>query len=308
LGVAKPHTTVLKELQEATEEIRKGIGITHTKGSYEGYVTAFVNLSRFIREKYGRDDIPFSQLDYSFIEDYDLYLKTEHRLSAGSVVQHTMFLRKSVRRAINKGVIKRDPFFGYVPDKPTTMRKWLSGDELEKIMTATIDNPVICFMRDMFVFAAFTGLSYIDLKNLRKEQILTDMAAGKRFISIQRQKTGSNSIIPLLDIPEEIIKKHSDCGSGGKAFKMLSMGAVCRHMKIIAKISKLNRDLTFHMARHTFATSICLSQGVPIEKLSQMMGHRSIKTTQIYAEVTGAKIEEDMQALSLKIEDNYLLK
>jgi site-specific recombinase XerD len=115
-------------------------------------------------------------------------------------------------------------------------------------------------------------------------------------------------MLPLLDIPEEIIKKYKGSGEGGKVFKMLCMNVVCSYTKRIAKLCGLNRHLTFHMGRHTFATSICLSQGIPIETLCQMMGHRNIKTTQIYAEVTGAKIEEDMQALSLKIENQYMMK
>jgi integrase len=208
---------------------------------------------------------------------------------------------------MNKGIISRDPFFGYVPDKPSTIRKWLSGEELDKIMTARIEHPSIRFVRDMFVFSAFTGLSYIDIKNLLKEQILTD-TAGKRWISIQRQKTGTGAMLPLLEIPEEIISRYKGTGEAGKVFKMLCMNVVCSYTKRMAQLCGLNRHLTFHMGRHTFATSICLSQGIPIETLCQMMGHRNIKTTQIYAEVTGAKIEEDMQALSLKIENQYMMK
>jgi site-specific recombinase XerD len=265
-----------------------------------------MNLSRFIRQKYGKEDIPFSQLEYPFIEDYDLYLKTEHGMKAGSVGQHIMFLRKSVRRAMNRGMLSCDPFFGYVPDQPSTMRKWLSGEELDKIMTARIEHPGIRFVRDMFVFSAFTGLSYIDIKNLREEQILTD-TAGKRWISIQRQKTGTGSMVPLLDIPEEIIGKYRGSGEGGKVFRMLCMNVVCRYTKRMAQLCGLNRHLTFHMGRHTFATTVCLSHGVPIETVSRMLGHASIHTTQIYAEITRTKISEDLTNLEKRIEGKYKL-
>jgi site-specific recombinase XerD len=307
LGIAGEPATLLKELEEATGEIRKSIGITHTVATYRAYVNGCMNLSRFIRDRYGKEDIPFSRLEYSFIEDYDLYLKTERRMTAGSVLQHIIFLRKTVKRAVNKGIIPRNPFSGYVPDRPSTMRKWLSNEELEKIMTTRIEHPGIRFVRDMFVFACFTGLSYIDIKNLRKEHILSD-STGNQWISIQRQKTGTDSVIPLLDIPKEIIEKYKGTGEGGKVFRMLCMNMVCTYTKRMAEICGLNRHLTFHVARHSFATSICLSQGIPIETLSQMMGHRNIRTTQIYAEVTGAKIEEDMKKLSQKVENEYQLK
>lgn len=305
LGIAKEPTTLLKELEEAIEEIRKGVGVTHTIATYRSYVNAYMNLSRFIREKYGKEDIAFSRLEYSFIEEYDLYLKIDQRMATGSVMQHMIFLRKLVKRAMNKGIITRNPFFGYVPDQPSTVRKWLSNEEIEKVMTTKIDHSGMAFVRDMFVFAVFTGLSYCDIKSLRKDQILTD-SKGNQYIDIKRQKTGSNSFVPLLDIPKEIIKKYEGTGEGGKVFKMLCMNVVCTYTKRIGKLCGIER-LTFHQSRHSFATSVCLSQGVPIETLSQMMGHRNIKTTQIYAEVTGAKIEEDMQVLSRKIGDKYQL-
>lgn len=306
LGIAKEPTTLLKELEEATAEIEKSIGINHTIATYRSYVNAYLNLSRFIKAKYKKEDIPFSQLEYSFIEDYDLYLKTEQQMTTGSVMQHIVFLRKLIKRAMNKGIITRNPFFGYVPDQPVSKHKWLSSEEIEKIMTIHIDKPSVDFVRDMFVFGVFTGLSYCDIKSLRKEQILTD-SKGNQWISIKRQKTNTESIIPLLDIPKEIIRKYDGTGEGGKVFKMLCMNVVCSYTKQIGKLCKLTNKLTFHQSRHSFGTTVCLSQGVPIETLSQMMGHRNIKTTQIYAEITGAKIEEDMQLLSKRIKDDYQL-
>lgn len=306
LGIAKEPTTLLKELEEATAEIEKSIGVNHTVATYKSYVNACMNLSRFIKDKFGKEDIPFNQLEYSFIEDYDLYLKTEQHMSTGSVMQHIIFLRKIIKRAINKGIITRNPFFGYVPDQPKSKHKWLSSEEIEKIMTTHIDKPSVAFVRDMFIFGVFTGLSYIDIKNLRKEQILSD-GAGNQWISVKRQKTNTESIIPLLDIPKEIIRKYKGTGEDGRVFKMLCMNVVCTYTKRIGKLCKLDTKLTFHMSRHSFGTTVCLSQGVPIETLSQMMGHRNIKTTQIYAEITGAKIEEDMKRLSEKIKDDFQL-
>ncbi|WP_368261362.1 site-specific integrase [Butyricimonas sp. RTP31023st2_F12_RTP31023_210422] len=305
-GIGKEPTTLLKELEEVTSEIQKSVGINHAVATYKSYVNAYFNLSRFIKEKFGKEDIPFNQLEYSFIEDYDLYLKTEQHMATGSVLQHIIFLRKLVKRAMNKGIITRNPFFGYVPDQPKGKHKWLSGEEIEKIMTVHIDKPSVDFVRDMFIFGTFTGLAYIDIKNLRKEQILSD-SAGNQWISIRRQKTNTESIVPLLDIPKEIIRKYEGTGEGGKVFKMLCANVVCSYIKKIGTLCKLEKKLTFHCFRHSFSTTVCLSQDVPIETLSQMLGHRNIKTTQIYAEITGAKIEEDMKRLSEKMKDDYKL-
>lgn len=193
LGIAKEPTTLLKELEKATAEIEKSIGINHTIATYRSYVNAYMNLSRFIKEKYKKEDITFSQLEYSFIESYDLYLKTEQRMATGSVMQHMIFLRKMIKRAMNKGIISRNPFFGYVPDQPVSKHKWLSSEDIEKVMTIPIEKPSVDFVRDMFVFGVFAGLSYSDIKNLRKEQILTD-SSGNQWISIKRQKTSSESL------------------------------------------------------------------------------------------------------------------
>ena len=152
LDIAGEPATLLKELEEATGEIRKSIGITHTVATYRAYVNGCMNLSRFIRDRYGKEDIPFSRLEYSFIEDYDLYLKTERRMTAGSVLQHIIFLWKAVTRAVNKGIIPRNPFSGYVPDQPSTTRKWLSNEELEKIMAACLP---------LFYFRLFPHISVL---------------------------------------------------------------------------------------------------------------------------------------------------
>ena len=306
MNIAQEPTTLLKELEEATEEIRKSIGINHTVATYRAYVNAHLNLSRFIRDKYGKSDMPFSSLEYSFIENYDMYLKIDHKMATGSVMQHIIFPKKLVKRAMNKGIISRNPFFGYVPDQPKTSRKWLSCEEIQKVMTTPIGHPSVAFVRDMFVFGCWTGLSYTDIKNLQDINIVTD-SEGNQWIDIRRQKTGSRSLVPLLDIPKEIINKYKGTGEKGKVFKMLCMNVVCQYTKRIGKLCGLDKKLTFHMSRHSFGTSICLTQGVTIETLSQMMGHRNIKTTQIYAEITGAKIEEDMQRLSQKIENKYQL-
>lgn len=162
------------------------------------------------------------------------------------------------------------------------------------------------FVRDMFILSCWTGLAYVDVKNLRESNI-KEMEDGSKWIIINRQKTGTPSYIPLLDIPMRIIEKHRGTGKDGKLFNLMNSPEVNLYLKVIAKAAGIEKRLTYHVARHSFATSICLTQGVPIETLSQMMGHTNIKTTQIYAEVTKTKINEDMTNLAERIEGKYQL-
>jgi site-specific recombinase XerD len=165
------------------------------------------------------------------------------------------------------------------------------------------------FNRDMFLFSTFTGLSYSDLKNLQHIHF-QQQVDGSRWIYLNRKKTGTPSFIPLLDIPLQIIDKYKNTkfsGKDGYVFKMQTKENLNLQLKKIAQIAHIDKVLTFHQSRHSFATSVCLTNGVPIESLSQMMGHLSIKTTQIYAKVTRTKLNEDMTNLEKRIEGKYTL-
>ena len=159
-------------------------------------------------------------------------------------------------------------------------------------------------VRDLFVFSCFTGLAYVDLCNLTNQQIVkTD--DGTFWLHTSRQKTGNDTKIPLLDVPLKIIEKYKVTGSNGRVFPMKGRCCTNRQLKKIAKLCGVERHLTFHMSRHTFATETCLSQGVPIETVSRMMGHKRLNTTQIYAKITHSKVNEEMEALSEKLTGKY---
>lgn len=303
-GIGTDQTMLLKEFEILNEEVRQSVGITRSVATYRSYVNALMNLKRFIRDKYQADDIAFNRLEYSFITDYDFYLKIDRGMATGSVKQHIMHLQKIMQRAVHKEIISRNPFADFVPDQPKTTRKWLSKEDLDKIMQTPIEHQSVNFVRNMFIFSTFTGLAYIDIKNLKWEHIIT-RKDGTKWIQQERTKSGSQANIPLLDIPLAIIDKHKGSGREGKVFDMLCMNIVCQYMKQISTICKLSRYATFHQSRHTYATQICLSQGVPIETLSRMMGHRNIRTTQIYAEITNQKIDRDMDILEQRIGGKY---
>ena len=173
-------------------------------------------------------------------------------------------------------------------------------------MNATFDSPKRTLIRDLFIFSSFCGLAFADIRRLTENELVTT-EDGKQWIVMARKKTGTISRVRLLDIPLQIIEKYKKDRVCEKIFSVPGYSTVDINLKRIAEICNINKSLPYHQSRHSFGTSICLTQGVPIETLSQMMGHRNIKTTQIYAEITGAKIEEDMQRLSQKIKNKYQL-
>jgi site-specific recombinase XerD len=177
---------------------------------------------------------------------------------------------------------------------------------MEKLMKTRLKNSALDFTRDMFVFSCYTGLSYIDLYNLTSNQIVKE-DDDFLWLNVSRQKTDSDCKIPLMDVPLKLIEKYRGKCSGDRVFPMKSCGYMNRQLKKIANRCGIKRDLTFHMSRHTFATETCLSQGVPLETLKRMMGHRRLGTTQRYAKVTVNKIDEEMKILSEKILGEYVL-
>lgn len=275
-GIGTRHNTLLQEFSEYLEDCRKGICINMVYSTYRMYRVAYNHLREFVLSKYGIEDIAFGQIDYNFVESYDYYLKIEKGMTPRTVEGNVLVFRRVVRRALNKGMIRQDPFFNYVPTRVRPERRWLSNEEIEKIMKTPIAHKSTNFVRDMFILSSFTGLAYVDVKNLQESNI-KEMADGSKWIVINRKKTGTPSYIPLLDIPMRIIEKYRGTGKNGKLFNLMNSPEVNLYLKKIAKAAGIEKRLTYHMSRFTFATTVCLTQGVPIESLSQMMGHTNIK-------------------------------
>jgi site-specific recombinase XerD len=263
-------------------------------------------LSKFIRLRYNVDDIALCQLNHHFIDAYDFHLRVDRRVTANTVLNHIIPLRKIICRAISQDILKRDPFINYVPEKPLKQRRHLAADEFQKLLCTSMTEEHLIRTRDLFLFACFTGLAYADIKNLSEKHLSIEQD-GTQWIKIERQKTKSECNIRLLSIPVQIMEKYRHERTGGKIFKMNCIGNIDVNLKKVAQKCGIESRLTFHMGRHTYATQVCLSQGIPIETLSKMMGHKSIQTTQIYAKITNQKVNEDMKILSNRIENKYEL-
>lgn len=305
-GIGRKATGLLELFREHNEEFKFRVGVNRVQVTYEQYLHSYRVLENFLWVRYQAKDIALNQLTHSFIDAYDFHLRVDKRMNGNTVLNHTIPLRKIVRRAISQDIIKRDPFINYVAEKPLKQRRHLTMDEFQKLLTTPIAEKHLVRCRDMFLFACFSGMSYADVRNLSEKHITKD-DNGIMWIRIERQKTKSECRIRLLSVPIQIIEKYKHERTDDKIFKMTCLATIDRNLKTVAQKCGIESRLCYHMGRHTYATQVCISQGVPIETLCKMMGHRSVQTTQIYAKITNQKVNEDMKILSSRIENRYEL-
>ena len=204
--------------------------------------------------------------------------------------------------AKNNGWIYSDPFANYKIRIKRVDRGYLTEQEIQTMLKKKFASKRLEQVRDIFIFSCLTGLAYIDLKNLTKEDIQIAFD-GKPWIMTSRQKTDTPVRVPLLKIPQDILKKYDGKLPKGQLLPVLSNQKLNSYLKEIADLCGITKNVTFHLARHTFATTMTLAKGVPIETVSKMLGHTNIQTTQIYARITNDKISRDMQLLSGKLDD-----
>ena len=263
-------------------------------------------VADFLEKKYKVSDIPFKALDEHFMEAFELYLRIDLNFQPGTSIGHVQRLKHIAQIAVNRCILPFSPFKDFSPVKPKQKQMYLTREELDRLMNTTFDTPNRNFTRDMFLFSVFTGICYCDMRNLTEKNVTRD-SDGNLWIETRRQKTGTPENVRLLDIAVRIIEKYRGMDSGGKLFPMLTKESMNIHLKKMAVQCDITRNLSFHMARHSFASQICLSQGVPIETVSKAMGHKNISTTQRYAKVTNEKVDMDVTDLSHKIIGKYEL-
>ena len=208
-----------------------------------------------------------------------------------------------LHRAVENGWLMRYPFPDCSVPKEETEKGFLTKEELGQLINAPKMNFKRTFIRDLFLFCAFTGLAYIDLKNLREENIVSNPLDGSVWIHTHRQKTGVETNVRLLDIPLQIMKKYKGLCDDGRVFPVPSYNSCKMILRTVMKKCCIHKHITWHMARHTMATVVCLSNGMPIESVSSVLGHKCISSTQIYAKITNEKLNKEMNVLSEKLAD-----
>jgi integrase len=304
-GFNKKAAMLLQLFQEHNEEYALRVGKDRAKGSYECYVRYCKNLAAFLHYKYGVDDYEIPRLKPTFIEEYEFYLRFTKGLMDKTIVEHLFSLKKIVTRAINQGTLRGNPFLTFTVQQPSLKFRHLEAGDVEKLMALQITDERLCYVRDIFIFSTFTGLAYADLRNLTQAHIHSG-EDGNLWIRTKRQKTGTECIIPLMEIPQQILARYkNDIELDGEhLFRKWRRDGLCYQFRKLEKLSGI-KHITFHMARHNFATHIALANGVPIETIALMMGHSSVEVTRIYADVTDKKLAEDMKIHAERTKGRY---
>ena len=293
-GIGQKPVTLLALFREHNEEFKKRIGVDRIKETYDSYQRSYKHLAAFIQEKKGVEDITLRSLDKVFYDDFEIFLQTDCKMKPKTVHEHLYRLKKMTMRAVSQGTLRRDPYCRLHPELPKRKSRHLKLEDLKTLMSTQIDKPNLQRVRDWFIFSTFTGLAYADLKRLSVNDI-TQAEDGSWWIHIKRQKTDTPSVIKLLDVPLRIIEKYKHERQGDKVFNLYTREYLIRLTRELGE--EYGFSLTFHKARHNFGTHMTLSLGVPLETVSKMMGHTNITTTQIYAQVTDKKVDEDMKRL-----------
>lgn len=305
-GMASGQESLLSYCDKFHKMMLQRVGINLKAKSCEQYRIAFKYLNEFIKAKYNLKDISFGALDYSFIEKFDHYLRIERKFKPNSVVGIIGRIKLMIRRAITDDVIVFDPFISFRSEGEESKPKTLTRQELTQIMTTPLDIPSRYLVRYLFLFSAFTGISFSDIRNLTHND-LTKNDDGTVWIHSKRMKTGVEFHVPLLDLPIKLIEKYRGTTDGDHLFRMLSNVKTNLHLKKIAQMCGIDKCLCFHAARHCYASVITLSQGTPMETVSRILGHSTIKSTRIYAQISYEKVDSDMRRLAKNIKGKYHL-
>ncbi|HVU99307.1 MAG TPA: site-specific integrase [Puia sp.] len=306
LGLTEPVRLLLEVFRQHNDQMAALIraGKEFCPATRDRYNTCRDHVREFIKWKYTLEDIDIRRMDYDFVADLEFWLKTQRNCAHNTTLKYISNLKKIVNGCIRKGWLTRDPFAGFKRTKQEVEREALTELELEEIGTKVFPTDRLNIVRDIFLFSCYTGLAYADVKKLRRSQIAQGID-GNYWIFTHRQKTDTQSRIPLLPPARAIVEKYQDlppCCDSGRVLPVLSNQKMNAYLKEIADVCGIPRNLTFHIARHTFATTVTLSNGVPIESVSKMLGHRNLKTTKHYAKVLDRKVSEDMTILRTKYE------
>jgi site-specific recombinase XerD len=298
----EPDKMLVPIFEEHNRQVAALVGTEYAKGTLQRYEMSLKHTKAFILWKYKVNDIDIRGIDHEFIMSYDFYLRSERKCANNSTVKYIKNFKKIILICIVNGWLDKDPFIKYKPKVKEVTRDYLTVEELETMINKKFVSDRVVQVRDIFVFCCYTGLAYADVKKLKRNEITIGLD-GQQWIFTSRQKTDTASRIPLLTAALQIMRKyehHPECADQGRLLPVLSNQKMNSYLKEIADVCGIEKELTFHIARHTFATTVTLANGVSIESVSKMLGHKNIRTTQHYAKILDAKVSEDMQMLKQK--------
>lgn len=295
--------TLVEVHTDHNERCRKLLGVEYSQSTIYKFDTSLKYLKEFMAKEMDFEDIPLKEINEDFIRKYELYLKTEKGCANNSAIKHLKIFKKIIRIALVNDWLQKDPFAPVKFRQDEVHVEFLTMYELNTLMEKEMPNKRLEQVRDVFVFCAFTGLAFVDVKSLRAEHIIHGNK-GEMWIRKPRQKTNNMCNIPLLKIPRELLEKYNTdkgCELRGQILPVPTNQKMNAYLKEIATICDINKRLSTHCSRHTFATSVTLANKVTMENVAKMLGHSSTRMTQHYARVLDESILEDMKSVDNKL-------
>jgi len=299
LDIEQHRHTLIPIYQQHNREMEALIGKEYAPATLARFKTGLKHMQDFLKWKYKVSDIDIQEINHEFLTNYEFYLKTVHHCAQNTVAKKMMEFGKIIRICLANDWISRNPFFNYRCRVKEVERPYLSQEEIDTIINKKFHIDRLTLVRDFFVFSCYTGLAYADVQKLTRRHIGMGVD-GERWIFINRSKTDTRACIPILPIAAEILRKyhnHPQAQNRGRLLPIFSNQKTNAYLKEIADLCGIHKELTYHVARHTFATTVTLGNGVPIESVSKMLGHKDLRTTQHYAKILDKKVGEDMRQL-----------
>ena len=307
LGINTAKTrTVIDIWEDHVNGLQKLIGKENTYATYQKYNTAKNHFIKFLQKYYRVNDVSIKSVDYHMIQQYNMYLKTEKGCSSNTATKFLQNLKRITCISMRSGWLMKDPFVGVNLSIKEVDRPYLTMEEIQKLIDYDSKIERLKRVRDIFIFSCYTGLAYIDVKKLKKSEVEGNDEIGY-WIRTRRQKTDARANIPLLAIPMDIINNYCRLDllmPEDPILPVLSNQKVNAYLKELADLCGIHKELTFHVARHSFATTLTMTNGVPMETVSKMLGHKNIKSTQHYARIVDQKVGDDMKLLAAKLKGN----
>jgi len=303
IGKVEKARTLVAVFEDHNVKMKSLVGQEFEKSTLQRYETALMHAKDFMLWQYHVSDIPVTKINFAFLNDFEYYLRSVRKCGNNSAIKYIKNLGKIIRICLGNGWLTVDPYLNYKPKQKAVHREVLTKEELQRLYQKKFGIERLKVVRDIFVFCCYTGLAYADVHKLKRSELVKGID-GNLWIYTKRQKTDTLSRIPVLPDALSIIRsydQHPQCVAEDKLLPVMSNQKMNGYLKEIANLCDITKLLTFHIARHTFATTVTLNNGVPIESVAKMMGHTSIKTTQIYAKVMDHKISSDMQQLQTKL-------
>jgi integrase/recombinase XerD len=290
---------VIEYFKEFLDKKKKLVGIDIQLGTWKKFNYAHKQVKDFIKSKYGKQDHPLSKLKLQFLHDFEYYLKTERNQSQATINKAIQRVRNAIKEAVGEGYLEKDPF---VLHKPCRVRKeviFLSTDELKLLEEHYFAQPRLQLVKDLFIFCCYTGLAYHEMANLKKEHIIKGFD-GNEWIQMKRHKTNKMISVPLLPKAKAIVTKYEEVRD--YVLPKFSNQKINSYLKEIGGVVGINKSITHHMARKTFASTVLLYNDVPMEIVSELLGHSSIKITQeYYGKIVQKRLSEEMGRISKKL-------